>query len=178
MVTSIMRRGLASMAYEIRQLQAADAAEYRDLRLEALEKCPEAFSSSHAEDEGLPVARYEAAIATNIILGGFRYAHLQGVIALARSNSVKMHHRMTISGIYVREAERGKGLSDELVQAARKFALDGIESIYYRVPSNNKNAVALCQRSGFEQIGIEPHAIRLDDGHYIDHLLMHCAVSH
>ena len=166
------------MAYQIRQLQAADAAEYRELRLEALEKCPEAFSSSHAEDEGLPIGRYEAAIATNIILGGFRYAHLQGVLALARPNYIKMRHRMTISGIYVRDGERGHGLSDELIEAARKFAADGIESIHYRVPSNNECAVALCRRAGFEQIGVETHAIRLDDGRYVDHLLMHCALSH
>ncbi len=40
----------------IRPLAAADAAEFRELRLEALERHPEAFWESHAEAARLDVA--------------------------------------------------------------------------------------------------------------------------
>lgn len=166
------------MAFLIRQLQAADAADYRELRLEALEKCPEAFSSSMAEDEGLPIGRYEAAINSNVILGGFRNAHLEGVIAITRPNYVKMRHRASIAGIYVRENLRGTGLADDLIKAAKKFAGDGIEMINFRIPETSAQAVALCQRSGFEQVGTEYHAIRLEDGRYVDQILMSCRLAH
>lgn len=165
------------MTFQIRQLQATDAADYRELRLEALEKCPEAFVSSLAEDEGLPVGRYEAAINSNVILGGFRNSRLEGVIAISRPNYVKMRHRASIAGIYVREQARGSGLADELVKAAKKLAGEGIETINFRVSESNTQAVALCRRTGFEQTGTEHRAIRLDDGRYVDHLLMSCRLS-
>jgi ribosomal protein S18 acetylase RimI-like enzyme len=165
------------VAFQIRQLQAADAADYRELRFEALESCPEAFSSSPAEDDGLPLARYEAALNTNLILGGFRNGRLEGVIAISRPNFVKMHHKAIITGIYVREGARGNGLSDELLKAAKKLADDGVEMIQFRVPESNAQALALCQRSGFSQMGTEPHALRLDDGRYVDQLLMSCQIA-
>lgn len=165
------------MAFQIRQLQAADAADYRALRLEALESCPEAFASSMAEDNGLPVARYEAAINSNVVLGGFRNGRLEGVIAITRPNFVKTRHRAFISGVYVREAARGTGLSDELVKAAKKLGGDGIESIQVRVPSSNVQAIALCQRTGFETLGTEPRAIRLEDGRYVDQVVMGCQIA-
>jgi ribosomal protein S18 acetylase RimI-like enzyme len=165
------------LAFVIRQLQAGDAADYRELRLEALTKCPEAFSSSVAEDEGLPLSRYESAISTNFIIGGFSNTNLEGVIALSRPNYVKVQHRAVITGIYVREAARGTGLADDLVKAAKKLATDGVEVLQFRIPKTIERAVALCRRSGFEEVGIEPHALRLEDGRYIDQVVMTCSLG-
>ncbi len=158
-------------------MQAGDAADYRELRLEALKKCPEAFSSSIAEDEGLPLSRYESVIVTNFIIGGFRNGNLEGVIALSRPNYVKVQHRASITGIYVREAVRGTGLADDLVKAAKKLSADGVEVLQFRIPKTIEKAVALCKRSGFEEVGVEPHALRLDDGRYIDQVVMSCALG-
>ncbi|HEX9808790.1 MAG TPA: GNAT family N-acetyltransferase, partial [Alphaproteobacteria bacterium] len=66
--------------FEVRQLDAADAADYRDIRLEALEACPESFGSSHAEDAGLPLVRFREIVSENVVFGGFQGPVLQGVV--------------------------------------------------------------------------------------------------
>ncbi|MFT5538823.1 MAG: RimJ/RimL family protein N-acetyltransferase [Alphaproteobacteria bacterium] len=158
--------------YEVRKLEAGDAVEYRDIRLEALEACPEAFGASYAEDQGLPVARYEGALAANQIYGGFKGGQLQGVIAVSRPNFIKTQHKAAISGIYVRNGARGTGLSDELLKFTFHHAGKKIECLHARTATANEAAVALFKRNAFDIYGTEARALRLEDGRYVDEYLM------
>lgn len=158
--------------YEVRQLEAGDAVDYRDIRLEALEDCPEAFGASHAEDQGLPVIRYEGALAVNHIYGGFKGGQLEGVIAVSRPNFIKTHHKATIFGVYVRNEARGTGLSDELLKSVLHHAGEKIECLHARAPTINESAVAFFRRNAFEIYGTEARAFRLEDGSYVDEHLM------
>jgi RimJ/RimL family protein N-acetyltransferase len=163
--------------YELRQLQAGDAVEYRDIRLEALETCPESFASSRAEDQGLPVARYEAALSSNWIYGGFRHGRLAGVIAVSRPNFIKLQHKAIIGGIFIRESARGAGLSDGLVKMVLRLSNDGVECIHARVATHKEPIITLYRRNGFDVYGTESHSLRFEDGRYLDEYLMICKVG-
>lgn len=157
----------------IRKLEAADASDYREIRLEALSRCPGAFLSSMAEDEGLPLARYEAALATHTVLGAFRNGTLQGVVALARSNFVRAQHKAQILGIYSRD----DGDADEIYNGLVKTVIDGagrdgLECLHARVPATDDALLVLYRRHDFESYGTESRALRLEDGRYVDHYLM------
>ena len=51
---------------QIRCLQPADAALYREIRLEALQKNPEAFGSTFEKENAQPLSWFEAAIGRRI----------------------------------------------------------------------------------------------------------------
>ena len=158
--------------FQVRQLMAADAADYRDLRLEALEQRPEIFASSVAEDQGLPVARHVAALNENTVFGGFQRGRLEGALALSRPTFVKARHKAAIRGFYVRDGARDAGLADQLVAAAIQDAGDDVECLQVRVPVSDNEALMVFRRAGFETVGTEPRALKLDNGRYVDHYVM------
>lgn len=162
--------------YLVRLLVGADAAEYRALRLEALEHRPDLFSASYAEDQGLPVTRYQGAMAENRIYGGFRNDVLDGVLALSRPTFVKGRHKSVIHGLYIRDRHWRSDLPDLLINTMLRD-LDGeVEDVHARVSADDDDALLLFRRHGFSTIGTEPHALKLDNGRYVDHYLMHRAV--
>jgi hypothetical protein len=55
----------------IRRLDPADAALYREIRLEALQKNPEAFGSTFERENAQPVSWFEAALGRADIFGAF-----------------------------------------------------------------------------------------------------------
>ncbi len=158
--------------YEVRQLAAADAADYRELRLEALERRPDLFTASYAEDQGLPVARHEGAIAHNMIYGGFSRGRLAGVLALGRPSFVKARHKAVIHGLYVRDEAWNTDLPDALMTVTLRGLGEEIECLHAHVSAEDNNALLLFRRHGFSTVGTEPRALKLDGRHYVDHYLM------
>lgn len=158
--------------FHIRRLVAADAADYRDLRLEALERRPEAFSSSYVEDRGLPVARYAAALGEHMVFGGFRGDRLEGALALWRPSFVGSRHRAEIIGFYIRDGVPVSTLADRLVDAAVRGAGADVECLQARVTTDDNDMMLVFRRNEFETVGTEPRVFKLDDGRYLDQYVM------
>ena len=151
---------------DIRQLIPSDAPEYRALRLRALREHSEAFTSSHQDDEMLPLSATEKRLLPGEAMrfwGAFDGGRLCGMVGLEREQRSKTKHKAKVVGMYVAPEAAGRGtaraLLERLIAEAR---LSGIELLVLTVTDGNRRATALYDKAGFHSFGVEPDAIRVD----------------
>jgi len=157
---------------EIRRLLAADAALYRDIRLEALRLSPEAFGSAFETESVHPVGWFAERLERGAaISGAFRGGELAGIAGLVVAEGPKRQHKGMLVGMYVRQAARGAGVGRRLVDAVLDFAALSVELVQLIVVEGNEPALRLYQGAGFVAYGVEKHALKVD-GRYHDEILM------
>ncbi|WDU61249.1 GNAT family N-acetyltransferase [Pseudomonas poae] len=149
----------------IRALGANDAEAYRALMLEAYGAYPQAFTSSVAERAAMPLSWWEKRLDNPLdrLLGAFEGPTLAGIVGLAFEPREKARHKVTLFGMYVNAAFQRKGLGHQLVEAALAEARrhSRLKVIQLTVTAGNYAAIALYQRCGFAQYGLEPLAVRV-----------------
>jgi len=157
---------------KVRRLEADDIARYRELRLEALQDHPEAFSASWEDESAKPASWWAERMATNTILGGWvDDSPLLVTAALHVQGAAKRAHKSVLWGMYVRPEARGTGLSRALVREIIEQAKPLVEEICLTVVASNAAAHQLYSAAGFERYGLERRAIRVGDD-YFDDVLM------
>jgi ribosomal protein S18 acetylase RimI-like enzyme len=148
--------------------------------LEAYEQQPDAFTSSVSERAGLPLSWWASrlktgAAATEQVLGAFRNVQLSGVVGVSFQAREKIQHKATVFGMYVPSQWRRQGIGQQLIQAALAQARrrPGVRVTQLTVTQGNRTALALYQRNGFVQFGLEPFAVAV--GHsFISKIHMWC----
>jgi ribosomal protein S18 acetylase RimI-like enzyme len=163
---------------EIRRLTENDAQDFYLLRLEALEREPQAFSSSPEEHRTMTLEKIAkrlgvAAGDRNFVLGAIANDRLVGMAGFYQEDGAKNHHKGRIWGVYVTQEWRGKGIArvllSEIIERAR--AKPEVEQLLLAVAGGQDPAKRLYQALGFEVYGREPRAIRIGD-RYVDEDLM------
>jgi ribosomal protein S18 acetylase RimI-like enzyme len=149
----------------VRQLVESDAAQYLELRREALVHEPYAFGSSPGHDRFRSVedVRHIFVDREQAVFGAFD-SHLVGALGVRRLTRPKLHHRAEVWGMYVRESHRRSGLGRRLLEAAIQFARerDGVRQLHLTVTERAVAAAALYESLGFVVWGIEPAGLRID----------------
>ena len=158
-------------APQIRRLETPDAALYRDIRLEALQRNPEAFGSTFEFEHAQPLSWFEAALGHAAIFGGFVDGALAGMAGFAAEESAKRAHKALLWGMYVRAAGRNLGLGKRLVAAVLDHARGRVEMVQLTVVSENEAARRLYRAMGFVEYGYEKRALK-QGGRYYDDVLM------
>lgn len=155
----------------IRRLLPSDAPAYRELMLEAYSLAPEAFTSTAAERENLPIAWWAKRVAMGsevheLVIGAFFGQELAGAAGLSFEQRARTRHKATLFGMYVRPAARGRGIAKALVEEilcqARRSQIT--EVVQLTVTESNLAAVRLYADCGFIPFGTEPLAVKLGDG--------------
>jgi ribosomal protein S18 acetylase RimI-like enzyme len=127
----------------IRLLVPADAAAYRDVRLEGLKQNPEAFGSAFEFENEKPRSWFEERIAASEIFGAFVEDELLGVAGYRRFDGPKQRHKGLLWGMYVRAVARNSGLGKRLVETVVAHASGRIEQLSLTVVVENLAAQRL-----------------------------------
>jgi ribosomal protein S18 acetylase RimI-like enzyme len=155
----------------IRLLTTADAALYREVRLEGLALHPEAFSSTFKRESEKPLAWFADRITQGNVFGAFVGDELVGVAGCRPLEGPKTNHKAALWGMYVRPAARSSGLGRRLVEAVVNHASERVEQLQLSVVSTNGDAWRLYRNIGFSEYGREMKALK-QDGRYYDEILM------
>lgn len=159
----------------IRPLLPADAAAYFALRLEGLRLFPDAFGSDATEWAVRPLheiannLRATSESPDDLQLGAFVEAKLVGSVTFIRETRIKTRHSAHIYGMIVLPDYQNRGLGKQLMIAVLEKAktLTGLEQIQLSVATTNTTAIKLYESCGFQTVGVEPHALKVE-GHYVD----------
>ncbi|ANU23130.1 GNAT family N-acetyltransferase [Planococcus donghaensis] len=160
---------------EFRQLTIKDTQAYYDLRIEALTNNPDAFATRLEDALTRPIEKtaQNLAMKNAFTFGAFAEGRLLGNVTLMRNLAPMLHHRGAVLAVYVTPSERGKGLASHLMHQLLEFAktLQGLERLDLAVATENKAAIALYEKLGFEKYGTDPRAMKTPEK-YIDENLM------
>ena len=156
---------------ETRPLTRADAAAFRDIRLEGLRCHPEAFASTFEDERDILLDRFEDMIAQSQIFGAVLAQRLVGVVGLRTHAEIKLRHKAVIWGMYVRPEARQSGIGERLIDAAESHVPGHVEQLQLAVVTENKAARRLYAKAGFVEYGHQINALK-HGGRYYDDILM------
>jgi ribosomal protein S18 acetylase RimI-like enzyme len=156
----------------IRHLTPADAADFRVIRLAALQDTPEAFGSTYESEAARPLSGWEERLALPGAFGAYLGDEIVGMARFMQdSGSAKERHKGAVYGMYVAPQARGRGIGSALIEAVIEHASGIVEQLRLGVVDTNIAAIRLYQKHGFEIYGTEMRALKSDAG-YSDEVLM------
>lgn len=146
------------MTISYRKLGAADAKQYREVRLESLKLHPDSFGSSYEEQRDLPKLRFERALEERVkeqfLVGAFDGGVLIGICGFVPllNKREKLPGSGEIIQVYVKAAYGGRKIGVSLVKATlnKAFQREEIELIILRVRRDNASAVRIYRQAGFQ----------------------------
>ncbi|MBA2655378.1 MAG: GNAT family N-acetyltransferase [Tatlockia sp.] len=145
---------------------------FQALRLDALQKNPEAFGSSYEEEAVMSIGDFKEGYKKCTIFGTFKADSLVGCAGFFIQSPIKMQHRGVLFSMYVEPSCRNKGIASSLVKAVIEHAKKTVLQLHATVVTSNKSALNLYEKNGFIIYGTEPHSLRINDGFYDEHLMV------
>jgi RimJ/RimL family protein N-acetyltransferase len=160
----------------IRQSKLADATNFRELRLGALQDSPTAFSMDYEKVLTQSIKHWEDLLIMNdqesTIFFAEHDGQLIGMTGIARGRSQKTRHSADVWGVYVIPEWRGLHIAEEMIKSGLVWAKErSIVVARLGVTTINKPAIRCYERCGFKIYATETRAL-LHEGRYYDFHLM------
>jgi RimJ/RimL family protein N-acetyltransferase len=159
----------------IREAMISDAAQFRELRLHALQNAPTAFSADYQKNANQSLNYWESRLEKdeNSAIFFAEYAgELIGMMGIGRGQSAKTKHSAGIWGVYVRPEWRGLHIAEALIECCIDWAKSQqVNILKLAVVTISTSAVRCYERCGFKTYGTEPQAV-FYEGRYYDEYLM------
>ena len=156
---------------EIKQLEAANGAEYQTLFLEALRSAPAAFAADYDEESARSSGQIAERFRREVIFGAFVGGRLHGIATFLQQMPLKRRHVGMIWNMYVSEQQRGTGLAETLFKHVLETASRKVEQLELYVAVDNPRGRKFYRKFGFESYGVMPRALRVQGEDY-DALMM------
>lgn len=131
---------------ELRVVEVADWALWRELRLAALREAPEAFGSSVADWEHADERRWRQRLTGSHNVVAWLDGEPAGMVTGMPSGD-----EVELISLWVAPPARGRGVGDALVDAVVRWAEP--RRVVLRVAEGNRHALALYLRHGFVEPG-------------------------
>jgi ribosomal protein S18 acetylase RimI-like enzyme len=156
------------MNYEIRIVQPDDVKALRALRLEALQRDPDAFLATVAAE----LANTDDVVKTRItpdengfIIAAFHGVTMVGMVGARREQWEKVRHTMDVWGTYVTANARGQGVCAAMMRAleAQARTCAGVQCLKLGVIEGNA-ALRTYESVGYVKFATEPLFMRKLDG--------------
>ena len=173
----IVTSPVAEKMYSLRTLTHSDVSQFRELRLAGLRESPAAFGQTAEEFEQMSEQELAAWIGPTqdkFIVGAFdELSKLVGIIGVNRQSRERIRHKAVIWGVYVTPECRGQGISKSLLKRLIDDIgqIPGLQQLQLCVATSQGAAESLYRSTGFQEFGIEPRALRVDD-RFVDELHM------
>jgi ribosomal protein S18 acetylase RimI-like enzyme len=164
----------------VSEAQPSDAAPFRELRLEALQDSPTAFSADYQRNLSYSLKYWEDLLTAHpdestMCLAKFENQMI-GMTGIARGGSPKTSHAATVWGVYVTPGWRGLHIAEEMIRACLAWArARNVVIAKLGVAAVNTPAIRCYERSGFEIYATEPRAL-FHEGNYYDFHMMACSL--
>ena len=110
---------------QIRRLDVADAADYRAIRLAALQGDPQAFGSTYEAEAGRPLSAFAERLASSVVFGAYVNGEVVGMAGFKQREGARERHKAFVWGTYVRPDMRRQGVAEALIEALLRSAARG-----------------------------------------------------
>jgi ribosomal protein S18 acetylase RimI-like enzyme len=155
----------------IRQLHEDEVDVFKTIRLEALQREPDAFASLYEDWVEFTDAQWRERMNVSIFVA-FDAGKPIGIMALKRSEPHKMRHRATLAMVYVSRHVRGLRVAEAILKAICDHAMaEQVTQIELVVNVANATALRFYQRHQFIETGRVAKGFRTNDRDY-DEVLM------
>lgn len=137
----------------------------------------EEFSSFGEEQQKERIKKYEDDESSILLVAEYN-SELIGMIDFQNGKRKRISHKGTF-GMSVRSSWRNKGVGNILLSGLVEWVKNHptLEVISLGVIEENKSAVALYSKMGFEITGREPFGVKLSDGRFLADLAMSLRVK-
>lgn len=164
---------------EIVTLQPSEWRAYRDLRLMALQKEPQAFLTKYADANNDTDQEWESRLqsvtdGTSWIYFARAEDQLVGMIGAYQSEQDEINHSAEVIAVFVKPEWRGKKIARKLTERLlARLQEYGIKRAHLSVSAEQPSAVVLYQKLGFE----ESHRLRMVLGDGKEHEIIEMFVN-
>lgn len=156
---------------EIKILSVDELDDFRTIRLSALKQSPKMFGSTYAVEIEKPLSFFENCLSNSTVFGAYHQNKIVGIATLTQEIGAKFSHKAHLSSVFIEPAFQQKGIASVLLRTVIQYSQQHVEQILLTVANDNKPALILYEKLGFQSYGVELKALKDKDG-YIDEILM------
>ncbi len=156
---------------EIKILSVDELDDFRTIRLSALKQSPKMFGSTYAVEIEKPLSFFENCLSNSTVFGAYHQNKIVGLATLTQEIGAKFSHKAHLSSVFIEPAFQQKGIASVLLRSVIQYSQQHVEQILLTVANDNKPALILYEKLGFQSYGVELKALKDKDG-YIDEILM------